>query len=153
MLKKSMVLFLSLLLVFSCLPVTNIFAATAVVESRGTYVEDCEDGTLTAPFVNWGDYAVQDGVGKGGSKGLVGHRSWVFADFNDAMTTNDMAAISYDFKISKLPTGLTADGIFLKLGEWPFNGTAGIQAKYYVSTGKAEFVCGANTVAVDTSVW
>ncbi|MBR6729257.1 MAG: Ig-like domain-containing protein, partial [Clostridia bacterium] len=153
MLKKSMVLFLSLLLVFSCLPVTNVFAATAVVESRGTYVEDCEDGTLTAPFVNWGDYAVQDGVGKDGSKGLVGHRSWVFADFNDAMTTNDMAAISYDFKISKLPTNLTADGIFLKLGEWPFNGTAGIQAKYYVSTGKAEFVCGANTVAVDTSAW
>ncbi|MBQ4517611.1 MAG: Ig-like domain-containing protein [Clostridia bacterium] len=149
--KKMIAMIVSMLLVFSCLPAMFVFAAGA--PARGSYIDDFEDGALSAPFTNWGDYAVAEGVGKGGSKGLVGHRSYAYVEFENAMTTDDIAVITYDFKISALPTDVEADTTFLTLGQWPHNGSVGIQAKYYVSTGKADFVNGANTVAVDTSAW
>ncbi|MBR6729258.1 MAG: Ig-like domain-containing protein [Clostridia bacterium] len=149
--KRIISIIVSLLLAFSCL--SNAFAATIVVEGHGSYVDDFEDGELSSPFSNWGDYAVEEGVGKDNSNALAGHRSYVYVDFNKGMTTDEIAVLAYDLKLAQGPTTLQADGNFLTLGLWPHNGSVGIQAKYTVADGSIAFISGNNTVPIDTDCW
>ncbi|MBE7036498.1 MAG: hypothetical protein E7403_04315 [Ruminococcaceae bacterium] len=149
--KKMIAMIVSMLLVFSCLPAMFVFAADA--PTRGSYLDDFEDGALSAPFTNWGDFTVVDNVGKNNSKALKGSNSYCYVEFGKTMTTDDIAVISFDLKIPAMPTGLAADTNIVTLGMWPHNGSTGMEVKYSVTGGSASFISGANSVAVDTNAW
>lgn len=124
MLKKTMVLFLSMLLILSCIPGAGVFAA---VNEYKTYTEDFEDGDLDDPFV-LGDSipSYSDGMLKLTAKDT----SRLVADFGILTTTNDAVVLSYDVRFDKFPTTEMTNGAFFNIGRWPYNGSAGININY-----------------------
>lgn len=118
MLKKTMVLFLSMLLILSCIPGVGVYAENTVNIST---TEDFEDGAVDSTYFDntLTNATIVDGVGKNGSKGLK-----ISADATGALNTKQIAmtsaergAISFDFMLTKEADTPSADTNYFNLAQ------------------------------------
>ncbi len=108
MLKKTMALFFVTVFLVMAIPAAGVFAAG---EHNLSATENFEDGLLDATYFtnDFSGAEVRDGIGRDGGKALFVSGTGGIRTKNTTVTTDDQPALSFDFKVTKMPTDFSAD--------------------------------------------